>query len=87
MDDIAFDDPRRPVLEVEKKVRELCVERGADPAEGMMLLLTAAAHMADTYMKGPPSQWAPALGEVLGSAIVAADDMFKLRVHSKEDEA
>lgn len=81
MKDIAFDDPRRPILEIEQKVRELCLERGADPAEGMMLLLTAAAHMADTYMAGPPSQWAPTLAEVLGSAIVAADDMFKLQLH------
>ncbi|MEM8970938.1 MAG: hypothetical protein AAGD43_02585 [Pseudomonadota bacterium] len=84
MDEVAFDDPRRPVLEIEKRVRELCLESGADPAEGIVLLLTSAAHMADTYMKGPPSQWAPILGETLGTAIVAADDLFKLRVHEKE---
>lgn len=80
MKDVAFDDPRRPILEVEAKVRELCLEQGADPAEGIMMLLTAAAHMGDAYMKGPPKQWAPVLGQTLGHAIVAADDLFKLKV-------
>lgn len=79
MSAIAFDDPRRAVLDIETKVREVCQAQGADPAEGIMLLLTAAAHMADTYMKGPPAQWGPVLASTLGSAIVAADDLFKLR--------
>mgnify|MGYP003636189791 FL=1 len=73
MDGVAFDDPRRPVLEIERNVREICQKQGADPAEGIMLLLTAAAHMMDTYAKGPPKQWAPVLAKTLGHAIVSAD--------------
>lgn len=75
---VAFGDPRLAILQVEKKVRQICRDQGADPAEGVMLLLTAAAHMSDKYAKGPPSEWVPVLAECLGHAVVAADKFFAL---------
>ncbi|WP_269581870.1 hypothetical protein [Roseibium sp. Sym1] len=72
-------DPHKAVLDIEEKVREICEREGTDPAEGTMLLLTAACHMADTYSRKPVKEWAPVLAESLGHAIVAADEFFSLR--------
>lgn len=72
-------EPRKAVLEIEEKVREICAREGTDPAEGIMLLLTAACHMTNTYSREPVKGWAPVLAESLGHAIVAADDYFTLR--------
>ena len=74
----AFNDPRKAILEIETKVREVCEEAGADPAEGTMLLLTAAAHMTMTYSRKPPEVWSRGLAEALGYAMVAAHDFFTL---------
>lgn len=76
MGDVAFNDPRKAILEIEAKVRDICEQQGADPAEGTMLLLTAAAHMAMTYSEQPPKVYAYSLAEALGAAMVSAHDFF-----------
>ena len=72
-------DPRDRVLALEAATRAICEEVGLDPAEGTMMLLTAAVHMANTYSDRPVKDYAPVLANALGNAIIAADDFFKLR--------
>lgn len=71
-------DPRRLVLDVEAAVRAICEATEMDPAEGVMMLLTAAAHMSRTYTRPevPVAQRTETLATALGAAIVAADDFF-----------
>lgn len=71
-------DPRSRVLAAEAAVRAICQAAGQDPADGTMVLLTAAVHLARQYMK-PGTDITMVLAENLGYAIVAADDFFKLR--------
>ncbi len=73
------DDPKSCILAIEAVTREICRNTGRDPAEGTMMLLTAAVHMMNTYAGSPIKDQVTALGTALGSAIVAADDFFKLR--------
>lgn len=72
-------DVRGQVLAIEAVTRSLCRHPGQDPAEGVMLLLIAAAHLSKTYSKAPASRTATVLAECLGHAIVAADDFFQLK--------
>lgn len=72
-------DVKNAVLVIEGVTRSLCQSTGRDPAEGLMLLLTAAAHMGDIYMAGSIKEKQTAIASALGSAIVAADEFFKLR--------
>lgn len=72
-------DPRDRVLAIEAVTKAICLETGQDPAEGVMMLLTAAVHLSNTYTRMPISEQAPVLAECLGHAIVAADGFFKLR--------
>lgn len=72
-------DPKDRVLAIEGVTRAICEQTGQDPAEGVMMLLTAAVHLNQTYSRVPISQAATVLAECLGHAIVAADDFFKLR--------
>ncbi len=72
-------DVKNAVLVIEGVTRSLCQSTARDPAEGIMLLLTAAAHMGDVYMAGSVKEKQTAIASALGSAIVAADEFFKLR--------
>jgi len=72
-------DPRDRVLAIEAVTKAICQETDQDPAEGIMMLLTAAVHLSNTYSRLPISKAAPVLAESLGHAIVAADGFFKLR--------
>jgi len=72
-------DPKDRILALEAVTRAICEQTGQDPAEGVMMLLTAAAHMSDTYSRKPFSETGVVLAQCLGLAIVAADDFFKLR--------
>ncbi|MEN5277006.1 dATP/dGTP pyrophosphohydrolase domain-containing protein [Brucella sp. TWI432] len=72
-------DVKNAVLVIEGVTRSLCQSTGRDPAEGIMLLLTAAAHMGDVYMAGSLNDKQTAIARALGSAMVAADEFFKLR--------
>ncbi len=73
------DDPKDCILAIEAVTREICSNTGCDPAEGTMMLLTAAVHMANTYSAHPLKDQATAMTYALMDAIVAADDFFKLR--------
>lgn len=74
-------DPRKRVLALEAAARAICEAHDLDPAEAVMMLLTAAAHMQRTYSRPEItlSRSAETLAECLGHAIVAADDFFQLR--------
>lgn len=75
------DDPRKRILALEAAARAICEAHGLDPAEAVMMLLTAAVHMQRTYSRRDVSisQSAETLAGCLGHAIVAADDFFNLR--------
>jgi hypothetical protein len=72
-------DPRDRVIALEACVRAICEKTGQDPAEGVMMLLTAAAHMFATYSGKPIDQTAMGLARSLGAATVAAEGFFSLR--------
>lgn len=72
-------DPQSRVMAVESAARAVCEKTGQDPAEAVMMLLTAAAHLYLTYSKKSPKEACTGLSSALGSAIVAADDFFKIR--------
>lgn len=69
-------DPRTRVLAIESAVKAICEHAGLDAADGVMVLLTAAAHIARQNQK-PGTDINMSLAYSLGSAIVAADDFFK----------
>ncbi|KKX29234.1 hypothetical protein YH62_15660 [Rhizobium sp. LC145] len=72
-------DPRDRVLAIEAVTKAICQQTGQDPAEGVMMLLTAAAHLTMTYSRKPAEQNLMTLASALGNATVAADDFFKLK--------
>ncbi len=72
-------DPKDNILAIEAVTRSLCQRQNADPAEGVMMLLTAAVHMMNTYSPKPLQEQVTALAEALGHATVSADRFFKLR--------
>jgi hypothetical protein len=75
--------PKNRVLAIEAATKAICDQVGEDAADGVMMLLTAAVHIATRHSKKPIGDTALHMAEALGSAIVAADDFFKLReVHS-----
>lgn len=73
------EDPRDRVLAIEAVTRSICEKTGQDPAEGVMMLLTAAVHLSSTYSKQSTDQVMLTLAGCLGHAIVAADGFFTLR--------
>lgn len=75
-------DPRDRVLAIEAVTKSICQMHGMDPAEGVMMLLTAAAHITSVHSKKPASENILALATSLGHATVAADDFFKLKAVS-----
>lgn len=72
-------DPKNRILAVEAATKAICIEAGEDPADGTMMLLTAAVHLATKHSDRPVKDVALAMADALGHAIVAADDFFKLR--------
>ena len=72
-------DPKDRVLAIEAVTRSICESVGQDPADGTMMLLTAAVHLAMQYSDRTIQDIAPVLAECLGDAIIAADDFFTLR--------
>jgi len=73
-------DPRDRVLAIEAVTRSICEQSGTDPADGIMMLLTAAVHLQSQYSKGGSLEKdIQVLAGCLGAATVAADDFFKLR--------
>lgn len=72
-------DPRGRVLAIEAACQAICEDLNEDAAEGTMMLLTAAVHIAMKHSKKSVKEMAPIMAECLGNAIVAADDFFTLR--------
>ena len=72
-------DPRDRVLAIEAVTKAICQKTGMDPADGIMMLLTAAAHLTAVYSGKSADQNIMALAGCLGNATVAADDFFKLK--------
>ncbi|MDE2106741.1 MAG: hypothetical protein KGL39_56525 [Patescibacteria group bacterium] len=73
-------DQRSRVLAIEAVAKSLCLESGQDAADGTMMLLTAAVHIASKHSAIPIQRLLPKLAEALGAATVAADEFFKLRM-------
>lgn len=75
------EDPKSRIIALESITQSICERTGQDQAEGVMMLLTAAAHMSIKYSKPSVTlqQSAQKLAECLGYAIVAADDFFALK--------
>jgi hypothetical protein len=69
-------DPRARVLHAEEAVRSLCQLAGEDPADAVMVLLTAAAHLNSVYSVKSPDDTMKALAKALGCATVAAEEFF-----------
>lgn len=72
-------DPRSRVLALEAVTQSICERLDMDPAEGTMMLLTAAVHIAMKHSDKPIKDIGPLLASALGDAIVAADGFFTLR--------
>lgn len=72
-------DPRQRVLAIEAVTRSICEEAGTDPADGIMMLLTAAVHLQSQYSPLPMAENIQTLARCLGSATVAAEGFFSLR--------
>ncbi|MBB3297836.1 MULTISPECIES: hypothetical protein [unclassified Rhizobium] len=72
-------DPQGRVLAIEAAAKAICQQAGTDPADAIMMLLTAAAHLFTVYSGKPSSENIMSLAHSLGCATVAADDFFKLK--------
>jgi hypothetical protein len=72
-------DPRSRILALEAVTQSICERFGMDPAEGTMMLLTAAVHIAMKHSDRPLRQIDLTLASSLGAAIVAAEGFFTLR--------
>jgi hypothetical protein len=72
-------DPQARVLAIEAAAKAICKEAGTDPADAIMMLMTAAAHLYTVYSGKPSSEGILHLAHSLGCATVAADDFFKLK--------
>lgn len=72
-------DPRTRILALEAVTQSICEKVGMDPAEGTMMLLTAAVHIAMKHSEKPTRDISLTLANALGAAIVAADGFFTLR--------
>ena len=71
--------PPDRVWAIEAATKAICHQTGQDPAEGDMMLLTAAAHLTAVYSGKTADQNIMTLAGCLGNATVAADDFFKLK--------
>ncbi|AID18363.1 hypothetical protein PPF1_50 [Rhizobium phage vB_RleM_PPF1] len=72
-------DPQGRVLAIEAAAKAICQQAGTDPADVIMMLMTAAAHLFTVYSGKLSSENIMTLAQTLGYATVAADDFFKLK--------
>lgn len=77
-------DPQARVLAVEAAAKAICQQAGTDPADAIMMLMTAAAHLFRVYSGKTSGDDMLMLAKVLGAAIVASDDFFKLKAVEKK---
>ncbi len=80
-------DPQTRVLAIEAAAKAICQQAGTDPADAIMMLMTAAAHLFSVYSGKPSSENILHLAHSLGCAAIAADDFFKLKVANDSDRA
>lgn len=78
-------DPRDRILAVEAITQSMCEHFGYDPAEGVMMLLTAAVRMASKQSGRPIRSLAPVLAVALDSSIEAAHAFFNLRIVTNDE--
>ena len=69
------EDPPSRILAIEETAQAICEAVGRDPADCVMMLLTAAAHIAQRHSI-EPKKTPGALAECLGNAIIAAEAFF-----------
>jgi hypothetical protein len=69
-------DPQGRVLAIEAAAKAICQQAGTDPADAIMMLMTAAAHLFTVYSGKSSSENILHLASTLGHATVAADDFF-----------
>jgi len=75
--------PQGRVLAIEAAAKAICQQAGTDPADAIMMLMTAAAHLFTVYSGKSSSENILHLASTLGHATVAADDFFKLKPVAK----
>jgi len=76
-------DPKENILTISLITKTICQGAGQDPAEAVMMLLTAAAHITMQQSKEPTDKILMTLAGALGAATVAAEGFFTLRVVPK----
>ena len=71
---------RERVLLIGNFTRQVCEQADKDPAEGIMMLLTAACHLHTSYLPefNSNDERIKSICEVLGNALAAADGFFPL---------
>lgn len=74
-----FTTPQDRVMAVEAATKAICQSVGQDPADGVMMLLTAACHLSMQATGKPAKDLLETLAYSLGCATVAADDFFSLK--------
>lgn len=71
------EDPRGRILAIEELIRSMCEQYGWDPAEAIMMLLTAAMHIASVHGGRPARGMLEAgLLPIVRSAAKASDEFF-----------
>ncbi|PWE55910.1 hypothetical protein DEM27_10660 [Metarhizobium album] len=72
-------DPQGRVLAIEAAAKAICQSAGTDPADAVMMLMTAACHLYTVHSGKSSADSITHLAHSLGCATVAADDFFKLK--------
>lgn len=75
----APNDPQQRVLAIEATAKAICQKAGTDPADAIMMLMTAACHLFTIHSGKPAQEKIMHLAHTLGCATVAADDFFKIK--------
>lgn len=72
-------DPQLRVLAIEAAAKAICQKAGTDPADAIMMLMTAACHLYTVHSGKSSSENILHLAKTLGYATIAADDFFKIK--------
>lgn len=72
-------DPQQRVLAIEATAKAICQKAGTDPADAIMMLMTAACHLFTVHSGKSAQDSIMPLAHTLGCATIAADDFFKLK--------
>lgn len=72
-------EPKARVLAIEATAKAICKAAGTDPADAVMMLMTAAAHLYSVHSGKPSSESLLQLARTLGHATAASDGFFRPR--------